>query len=136
MEIIRIAAQTKNKKVRVAVYCRVSTKSEEQEDSLTIQCEAYLSLIRIRSAWESCLESNTPAGLRFLSVKTTAAATTGPAMQPRPASSTPATKENPSTHFTVSQARSRSRTDRNSSGEELLTAVFFFVMSAGRRIRR
>lgn len=52
MEIIRIAAQPTSRKVRIAVYCRVSTKLEEQEDSLEIQREAYTSLIRIRSDWE------------------------------------------------------------------------------------
>ncbi len=52
MEIIRIAAQPASRKARIAVYCRVSTKLEEQEDSLEIQREAYTSLIRIRSDWE------------------------------------------------------------------------------------
>ncbi len=52
MEIIRIAAQPTSRKVRIAVYCRVSTKLEEQEDSLEIQREAYTSLIRVRSDWE------------------------------------------------------------------------------------
>lgn len=52
MEIIRVAAQPKSRKVRVAVYCRVSTKLEEQEDSLAMQSEAYTSLIRTRSDWE------------------------------------------------------------------------------------
>ncbi len=46
MEIIRIAAQPKSKKVRIAVYCRVSTKQAEQGDSLEMQREAYISLIR------------------------------------------------------------------------------------------
>lgn len=52
MEIIRIAAQPRNKKTRIAVYCRVSTKMEEQEDSLEMQREAYTSLIRLRSDWQ------------------------------------------------------------------------------------
>ncbi len=52
MEITRISAQPKNKKVRIAVYCRVSTKLEEQEDSLEMQREAYTSLIRLRSDWK------------------------------------------------------------------------------------
>ena len=52
MEITRIPAQRKSRKVWVAVYCRVSTKLEEQEDSLEMQREAYISLISIRSDWE------------------------------------------------------------------------------------
>lgn len=52
MEIIRIAAQPKNNKIRIAVYCRVSTKLKEQEDSLEMQREAYTPFIRIRSDWE------------------------------------------------------------------------------------
>ncbi len=52
MEIIRIAAQPASRKARIAVYCRVSTKLEEQEDSLEMQREAYTSLIRVRSDWE------------------------------------------------------------------------------------
>ncbi len=52
MEITRISAQPRNKKTRIAVYCRVSTKLEEQEDSLEMQREAYTSLIRLRSDWE------------------------------------------------------------------------------------
>ena len=36
MQITRIPAQRENKKTRIAVYCRVSTKMEEQEDSLEI----------------------------------------------------------------------------------------------------
>lgn len=52
MEIIRIAAQPEKRKVRIAVYCRVSTTLEEQEDSLEMQREAYVSLIRTRSDWE------------------------------------------------------------------------------------
>ena len=49
----------------------------------------------IRFLGVSFLESLIPSGIRDRSVKTTAAATTGPAQQPRPASSTPATKEYP-----------------------------------------
>ena len=52
MKITRVQAQKEDRKVRIAVYCRVSTKQEEQEDSLKIQKEAYLSLISIRSDWE------------------------------------------------------------------------------------
>ena len=52
MKITRIPAKRENKKVRVAVYCRVSTKKEEQEDSLEEQQTAYTDLISLRSDWE------------------------------------------------------------------------------------
>lgn len=52
MQITRIPAQRENKKKRIAVYCRVSTKLEEQEDSLEAQQEAYTNLISMRSDWE------------------------------------------------------------------------------------
>ncbi len=52
MQITRIPAQRENKKTRIAVYCRVSTKMEEQEDSLEAQQEAYTNLISMRSDWE------------------------------------------------------------------------------------
>lgn len=52
MEITRIPAQWERKKTRIAIYCRVSTKMEEQEDSLEMQREAYLPLIRLHSGWE------------------------------------------------------------------------------------
>ena len=52
MKITRIPAKRENKKVRVAVYCRVSTKKEEQEDSLEEQQAAYTELISLRSDWE------------------------------------------------------------------------------------
>ncbi len=52
MQITRIPAQRENKKTRIAVYCRVSTKMEEQEDSLETQREAYTDLISLRSDWE------------------------------------------------------------------------------------
>ena len=52
MQITRIPAQRVQQKTRVAVYCRVSTKLENQEDSLEMQKQAYLSLIGLRSDWE------------------------------------------------------------------------------------
>ena len=52
MQINRIPAQRENKKTRIAVYCRVSTKMEEQEDSLETQQAAYTNLISMRSDWE------------------------------------------------------------------------------------
>ena len=52
MQIIRIPAQRENKKTRIAVYCRVSTKAEEQEESLEMQQAAYTDIISLRSDWE------------------------------------------------------------------------------------
>ena len=52
MQITRIPAKRENKKTRVAVYCRVSTEKDTQEDSLEMQREAYISLISLRSDWE------------------------------------------------------------------------------------
>ena len=52
MQITRVKAQRKDRKVRVAVYCRVSTEKDEQEDSLEIQKEVYTSRISLRSDWE------------------------------------------------------------------------------------
>ena len=52
MQITRIPAKRENKKTRVAVYCRVSTEKDTQEDSLEMQREAYQSLINLRSDWE------------------------------------------------------------------------------------
>ena len=52
MQITRIPAQRENKKTRIAVYCRVSTKMEEQEDSLETQQAAYTDLISMRCDWE------------------------------------------------------------------------------------
>ena len=52
MQINRIPAQRENQKTRIAVYCRVSTKMEEQEDSLETQQAAYTDLISMRSDWE------------------------------------------------------------------------------------
>lgn len=52
MQITRIPAQRENRKTRIAVYCRVSTKMEEQEESLETQQAAYTDLISLRSDWE------------------------------------------------------------------------------------
>ena len=52
MQITRIPAQRENRKTRIAVYCRVSTKMEEQEESLETQRAAYTDLISLRSDWE------------------------------------------------------------------------------------
>lgn len=45
MKITRIPVQRESVKTRVAVYCRVSTEKDEQEDSLEIQKAAYLARI-------------------------------------------------------------------------------------------
>ncbi|MCK9275630.1 MAG: recombinase family protein [Syntrophales bacterium] len=52
MQITRIPAQRENRKTRVAVYCRVSTEKDDQEDSLEEQQKAYMELISLRSDWE------------------------------------------------------------------------------------
>lgn len=52
MQITRIPAHRENGKTRIAVYCRVSTKMEEQEESLETQQAAYTDLISLRSDWE------------------------------------------------------------------------------------
>ena len=46
------ANQSESRKVKVAAYCRVSTKRTEQEDSLEIQQEVYRNRIALRSDWE------------------------------------------------------------------------------------
>lgn len=45
-------AVTKNTKIRVAAYCRVSTRSDEQLESLETQKEHYSSFIRANPEWE------------------------------------------------------------------------------------
>ena len=45
MKITRISAQREHTKTRVAVYCRVSTDKDTQEDSLEMQEAAYRALI-------------------------------------------------------------------------------------------
>lgn len=52
MRITRIAARQEQRKTRIAVYCRVSTKKEEQEDSLKTQRETYIALVGHRPDWE------------------------------------------------------------------------------------
>ncbi len=52
MEIIRIPATRSLRKQRVAAYCRVSTASEIQEDSLEMQKKYYTDLIKERTDWE------------------------------------------------------------------------------------
>ena len=52
MLLTRVPAWRENGKTRIAVYCRVSTKAVEQEDSLELQKKAYVDLINLRSDWE------------------------------------------------------------------------------------
>ena len=51
MEVIKVPVKNENEKVRVAVYCRVSTKGDDQEDSLELQQDYYKKLIETRSDW-------------------------------------------------------------------------------------
>ena len=51
MTITRIPAKKPDTKLRVAVYCRVSTTAESQEDSLETQRNYYTSLIASRPDW-------------------------------------------------------------------------------------
>ena len=52
MQITRVTARKENKKLKVAVYCRVSTKMERQEDSLETQKTAYIDRIESNPEWE------------------------------------------------------------------------------------
>ena len=52
MQIRRVAATVEQRKLRVAAYCRVSTKRSEQEDSLEIQQSTYERYIHSNSEWE------------------------------------------------------------------------------------
>ena len=64
MQITKVPARRQTRKQRVAAYCRVSTRLEEQEGSLATQREAYASLIAIHSDWEFAgLYSDSESGL-------------------------------------------------------------------------
>ena len=52
MRITRLSAKRENTKTRIAVYCRVSTEKDTQEDSLETQKAAYVSYIGLHSDWE------------------------------------------------------------------------------------
>ena len=52
MRIRRVEATARQRKLRVAAYCRVSTKMTEQEDSLVVQQSTYERYIRSNPAWE------------------------------------------------------------------------------------
>lgn len=52
MKITRIAAQRSTEKTRIAVYCRVSTKREDQEDSLEVQQAAYTDFVGLHPDWQ------------------------------------------------------------------------------------
>ena len=53
MKITRIPVQRESAKTRVAVYCRVSTEKDSQEDSLEMQRETYLAYISKKPDWVS-----------------------------------------------------------------------------------
>lgn len=64
MQITKVPARRNDRKQRVAAYCRVSTRLEEQEGSLETQREAYASLIALHSDWEFAgLYSDSESGL-------------------------------------------------------------------------
>ena len=52
MRIRRVEAAVRQRKLRVAAYCRVSTKRAEQEDSLEIQQNTYERYILSNPEWE------------------------------------------------------------------------------------
>ena len=52
MRIRRIEAAVRQRKLRVAAYCRVSTKRAEQEDSLEVQQNTYERYIHANPEWE------------------------------------------------------------------------------------
>lgn len=52
MEIIEILAKAEHKRKRVAAYCRVSTKHEEQEASLDTQIKHYDQYIKSNYMWD------------------------------------------------------------------------------------
>ena len=47
-----LQARTRNHKLRVAAYCRVSTEQEEQQTSIENQITYYEDLIRSNPEWE------------------------------------------------------------------------------------
>ena len=47
MKVRKISSERETRKLNVAAYARVSTLSEEQEESFDTQVEYYLSLIHI-----------------------------------------------------------------------------------------
>ena len=53
-EIIQINKSTPVGKRRVCAYTRVSSKSEDQENSLTYQIEAYTKMIMTNPSYEFC----------------------------------------------------------------------------------
>ena len=52
MRITRLSAKRENIKTRIAVYCRVSTEKDTQEDSLETQKAAYVTYIGLNPDWE------------------------------------------------------------------------------------
>lgn len=53
MKITKIASKRQTRKLRVAGYCRVSTKLEAQVDSLENQVKLFTNMIRSNPEWES-----------------------------------------------------------------------------------
>ena len=51
-EVIQINKYVSPNKKRVCAYARVSSKSDEQENSLEAQIEAYTKLIMMNPEWE------------------------------------------------------------------------------------
>ncbi len=64
MKISKIEATAQKSPLRVAAYCRVSTKRTEQEDSLEVQQNVYRNYIQANPDWEFAgLYSDTHSGL-------------------------------------------------------------------------
>lgn len=64
MRIRKVKATVKQKKARVAAYCRVSTGRTDQEDSLEIQQNAYKRYIHTNPSWDFAgLYADTCSGL-------------------------------------------------------------------------
>ncbi len=64
MKIRKVEATAQKSKLRVAAYCRVSTKRTEQEDSLEIQQATYTSYVLSNPEWSFAgLYSDTRSGL-------------------------------------------------------------------------
>ena len=47
-----LQARTRNHKLRVAAYCRVSTEQEEQQTSIVAQKEYYTDYIKSHAGWQ------------------------------------------------------------------------------------
>ena len=47
-----LQARTRNHRLRVAAYCRVSTEQEEQQTSIVAQKEYYTDYIKSHAGWQ------------------------------------------------------------------------------------